>query len=104
MFTLREAAVMITAMLGRQMRQLYITKLALQDGKGVGYISELFGFGYAFQSEKLVDMAQTIPTATLRNCVVLCCEADKTLKSSKQEDYEVCRLLVLQLIDAVKRR
>jgi len=104
MITLRESAVMIAAMLGRQMRQLYITKCALQEGKGVGYVSELFGFGYAFQSEKLVDMAQSIPLATLRKCTILCCEADLSLKSSKQEDYAILKLLTLELINAVKQK
>ena len=95
---------MITAMLGRQMRQLYLTKLALQEGKGVSFVSELFGFGYAFQSEKLVDMAHHIRLDTLRDCTVLCCEADLQLKSSKQEDTTILKLLVLQLINAVKQK
>jgi len=104
MFTLRESPVMICAMLGRQMRRLYITKLALQNGKGVGYITELFSLGYSFQSEKLVDAASQIRLDVLRRCTLMCCETDLSLKSSKQEDQALLRLLVLQLIDAVKQR
>ncbi len=101
MIKLREAAVLICAMLGRQMRRLYITKCALDAGNGTDYITKLFSLGYSFQGEKLVSSARRISLSALRKCTLLCADADKALKSSRQEDYDVIKNLLLSLVGTV---
>ncbi len=101
MIFLRESAVLICAMLGRQMRRLYITKCAIDAGNGTDYITKLFSLGYSFQGEKLVSSARRISLSALRKCTLLCADADKSLKSSKQEDYDIIKNLLLSLVQTV---
>ncbi len=103
MILLREPAVLICAMLARQMRRLYITKCALENGEGKEYISKLFGLGYSFQADNLVSAARRNSLPALRTGTLLCANADKALKSSRQEDYEVMRILLLTLMETVGR-
>jgi DNA polymerase-3 subunit delta len=93
----RESAVGVTAMIGRQMRQLYYASLALGRGHNRRQIMDALGIGYPFLADKLISAARRMNPARIRLAVVACLEADEALKSSRAEPFDVVRMLICRI-------
>ena len=54
LYQMQEAPIKILAVLGKQLRQLYSARLAIENRKGTSYLMELWGMRSAYPAEKLM--------------------------------------------------
>lgn len=96
LYQMQEPPIKIMWSLGRQMRQLYSARLALEHGKGTGYLSELWNIK-PYPADKLMYSAKRFHLNWCRNAVVRCGEVDLAMKSTGQDGQELLTALMLEL-------
>ena len=89
--------IFILAILGKQMRQLYAAKLALEQGMDISKLMEKCKIKYEFVAKKLVSAARAYELEQLRTSLELCAEADYKMKSSSVDDRELLKELVIRI-------
>lgn len=89
--------IMILAVLGNQMRQLYVASLAVQSGLGKDYVMKTCNLRYDFVATKLMNNARRFSHAQLRRAVELCAETDYAMKSSRTEPTELLKECVMRI-------
>ena len=87
----------ILAVLGRQMRQLYAARLALDKNLGTKYVMEVCSLRFEFIASKLISAARGFTLPQLRRAVELCCETDYRMKSSGTDERELLKEAVLRI-------
>lgn len=98
---MQEAPIKLLSMLGRQLRQLYSARLALEAGKGSGYLMELWGLRSAYPADKLMQAAKRFSLPWCRRAVVRCGELDLAMKSTGADGEE---LLIGFLLELAQKR
>ncbi len=96
---MQEPPIKILWSLGRQMRQLYSARLALDAGKGKDFVVSLWGIK-PYPAEKLTRSAQRFDLKWCRNATALCARTDLALKSTGQDGRELLTTLLLELAGA----
>ena len=91
LFQMQEPPIKILWSLGRNMRQLYSARLALEKGRGAAYVADLWGLR-SFQAEKIFTAARRFSLPWCRRAVVRCGEADLAMKSTGQDGQWSCPL------------
>ena len=76
-----EPPIKLLSVLGRQLRQLYSARLAMEERKGTGYLVELWGMRSAYPAQKLLDAARRFDRSWCRWAVVQAAETDLKMKS-----------------------
>lgn len=94
---MQEAPIKLMAMLGRQLRQLYSARLALEAGKGSPYLMELWGLRSAYPADKLMQAARKFSLPWCRNAVIRCGELDLQMKSTGAVGEELLIGFLLEL-------
>ncbi len=94
---MQEHPIMILSVLGRQLRQIYAARLAIENGKGSKWLMELGGMRSSYPAEKLTQSARRFSLAWCRKAVTLCEEADLALKSTGADGREELTELLLAL-------
>ncbi len=89
--------IMILSLLGRQMRQLYAARLALEKKLGGDYVTEVCALRFDHVAGKLMNMARGYSLAQLRHAVTLCAETDYQMKSSGGDTRELLKETVLRI-------
>ena len=102
LYQMQEAPIKILWSLGRNMRQLYSARLALEGGRGASYVAELWGLR-PFQAEKLMGAARRFSLPWCRRAVVRCGEADLAMKSTGQDGQQLLTQLLLELAAPARR-
>lgn len=74
--------------LGRQMRQLYSARLAIEKGKGAPYVAGLWGLK-PYPADKLMTSARRFSLSWCRRAVVRCGQTDLAMKSTGQDAQEL---------------
>ena len=97
LFHMQEAPIKLLSVLGRQLRQLYAARLALEAQKGTGYLMELWGMRSAYPAEKLMQSARRFSLAWCRRAVIRCGEIDLAMKSTGADGEELLTQLLLEL-------
>ena len=97
LFHMQEAPIKLLSVLGRQLRQLYAARLALEARKGTGYLMELWGMRSAYPAEKLMQSARRFSLAWCRRAVIRCGEIDLAMKSTGADGEELLTQLLLEL-------
>ena len=87
----------MTAMLGFQMRRLYAARLAIEEGLGSKYVTELYSIRYDFITSKLMTAARGFTMPQLIRAVELCGEADYRMKSTGQNAQELLKETVARI-------
>ena len=93
----RENPIMLLAMIGRQFRQLFTARAAIDRRLGNAYVSEVCGISMDFIVRKLMDAARGFTLPQLARAVTLCAETDYAMKSSASDDEELLCDLLLKL-------
>jgi len=93
--TTREPAIAVTAVIARQLRQLYAARLALENGRDRAYIMQLTGVRFPYHASRLIDSARRVPLPLLRYALTACMAADAELKSSRAAEYDTVRMLIM---------
>lgn len=83
-----EPPIKILSVLGRQLRQLYSARLALEGRKGSGYLVDLWGMRSAYPAQKLMDAARRFDLNWCRMAVIQAAQADLAMKSVSGADGE----------------
>ena len=96
LFQMQEPPIKILWSLGRNMRQLYSARLALERGRGASYVADLWGLR-SFQAEKIFTAARRFSLPWCRRAVVRCGEADLAMKSTGQDGQQLLTSLLLEL-------
>ena len=89
--------IMMLAVLGKQMRQLYAARLALDKNLGTKYVMEACTIKYDYIASKLISAARGFTLPQLKRAVELCCETDYRMKSSGIEERELLKEAVLRI-------
>ena len=89
--------IMILAVLGNQMRQLYTASVAVQSGLGKDYLMKTCSIKYDFVASKLINSARKFNQAQLRRAVELCAETDYAMKSSRTEPKELLKECIMRI-------
>ena len=89
--------IMMLAVLGRQMRQLYAARLALDKGLGTKYVTEVCAMKYDYVAAKLLNAAKGFTLPQLVRAVELCAETDYRMKSSGADARELLKEAVLRI-------
>ena len=93
-----EPHIKLLPVLGRQLRQLYSARLAMEERKGTGYLVELWGMRSAYPAQKLMDAARRFDRSWCRWAVVQAAETDLKMKSQVGADGEELLIdLILRL-------
>lgn len=85
------------AMLGLQMRKLYVARLAIEQGLGSKYVMDVCAIKYEYIANKLINSARGFTLPQLRRAVELCAETDYKIKSSSMDDRELLKEAVLRI-------
>jgi DNA polymerase-3 subunit delta len=96
LYQMQEPPVKIMWSLGRQMRQLYSARLALEQGRGSAYVASLWGIK-PYPADKLMHSARRFSLKWCRNAVIACGKTDLAMKSTGQDGGELLTTLLLQL-------
>ncbi|MDD5938793.1 MAG: DNA polymerase III subunit delta [Clostridiales bacterium] len=94
---MQEAPIKLLAVLGRQIRQLYTARLAIEGGKGSKWLMELWGMRMSYQAEKLMQSARKFSLDWCRRAVIRCEETDLAMKSTGADGGELLTGLLLEL-------
>ncbi len=89
--------IMMLAVLGKQMRQLYAARLALEKNLGTKYVMEVCSMKYDYIASKLLTAAKGFTLDQLRRAVELCAETDYRMKSSGADPKELLREAVVRI-------
>lgn len=102
LYQMQEPPIKIMWSLGRQMRQLYSARLALEQGKTAGYVAELWNLK-PYPADKLLRSAKRFSLPWCRNAVIRCGQVDLDMKSTGQDGQELLTTLMLELANPVRR-
>ena len=89
--------IMMLAVLGRQMRQLYAARLALDKNLGTKYVMEVCAMKYDYIASKLLSASRGFTLQQLKRAVELCAETDYRMKSSGADARELIKEAVLRI-------
>lgn len=92
-----QAPIMILSVLGKQLRQLYSARLALENGKNAGYLMELWGMKQSYPAQRLLQSCRRYSLSWCRRAVTLAAETDLAMKSSGRDSEELLVDLLLRL-------
>ena len=99
---MQEPPVRILFLLGRQMRQLYAARLALENHRGVGELAQQWGLK-PYPAEKLMNSARRFSLAWCRKAVIACAQTDLAMKSGGGDGKELLTNLLLELAAPAKK-
>ena len=96
LYQMQEPPIKIMWSLGKQMRQLYSARLALEQGRGASYVASLWGLK-PYPADKLMGSARRLSLKWCRRAVVRCGQTDLAMKSTGQDGQELLTTLLLEL-------
>ena len=97
LYHMQEPPIKIMYSLGRQLRQLYSARLALEAHKGTDYLMGLWGLRNAYPAQKLMDSARRFSLDWCRRAVIRCGEVDLAMKSGGGDSKELLTGLLMEL-------
>ena len=101
---LQQAPIMILAVLGKHIRQLYSARIALETGKGSRWLMDLWGMRSTYPADKLLEAARHHDLVWCKHAMARCAETDLAMKSVAGADGKDLLLnLMLELAAGGKR-
>ena len=97
LYQMNEEPIMILAVLAGQLRQMWSARLALESGKGQGYVADLWKLRSSWQAGNLMRSARQFDLKWCRNAVALAAETDLAMKSTGIDREELLTDLLLKL-------
>jgi len=94
---MQEHPIMLLAVLGKQMRQIYTARLALEERKGAGQVAQVWNMKSTYPAEKVFQAARRFDLDWCRNAVVRCAQTDLAMKSSGADAEELLVGLLMEL-------
>ncbi len=94
---MQEAPIKLLAVMGRQLRQLYSARLAMEERRGAGAVAELWSMRSSYPAEKLMSAARRFDLAWCRHAVIRAAETDLAMKSTGADGQELLVGLLMEL-------
>lgn len=94
---MQEPPIKLLSILGKQLRQLYTARLALENGKSKDYVMELWSMRNSYPAEKLMRAARRFSLDWCRRAVIRCEETDLAMKSTGGDGTVLLTGLLLEL-------
>ncbi|MCC8089853.1 MAG: DNA polymerase III subunit delta [Oscillospiraceae bacterium] len=94
---MQESPIKLLAVLGKQLRQLYSARLALERGKNASYLVQLWGMRSAYPAEKLMQSARRFSLPWCRRAVMRSAETDLAMKSTGADGKDLLITLLMAL-------
>lgn len=92
---MREAPIYILAAVGRQLRQIWSARLALEHKRNAAYLAQLWGMRGDWQARKLMQTARRYPLSWCHMALKETQRADLAMKLGGRDGAEVlCELLI----------
>ena len=101
LYHMQERPINLLAILGKQLRQLYTARLALEQKKGSRYLVELWKMRSTYPAERLMQSARRFSLGWCRRAVIRCAQVDLAMKSTGADGEELLTGLLMEL--AVKK-
>ena len=99
---MKQEPIMLLAVLGKHLRQLYSARVALESGKGSRWLMELWSMRSSYPADKLMEAARRHDLAWCRRAMARCAETDLAMKSVTGADAKDRLIsLVLELAAGV---
>ncbi|MGI5979463.1 MAG: DNA polymerase III subunit delta [Oscillospiraceae bacterium] len=89
--------IMLLALIGGQMRKLYVARVALDSNLGADFVMKACNLKMSFLAEKLLRAAKGFTTPQLAHAVELCAQCDYRMKSSGEDDEDILKELLLRI-------
>ena len=99
LLSMQEAPIKLLSVLGKQLRQLYTARLAIDGKKGVPWLMEQWGMRSSYPAEKLMQSARKFSLPWCRRAVERCEETDLAMKSTGIAGEELLTGLLLELAE-----
>ena len=96
LYRMQEPPIKIMWSLGKQIRQIYSARLALEQGRGASYVASLWGLK-PYPADKLMTSARRFSLKWCRKAVIQCGQTDLAMKSTGQDGQELLTTLLLEL-------
>ena len=93
--------IFLTSLIGRQMRQLYALRSAIDGKRSRSEAAELAGLGHDFLYDKLAPLARSWSTEELGRLVSLCAEYDYRMKSTGLDPEDLIKELFSRIAAGV---
>lgn len=97
LYLMNTEPIMILSVLGRQLRQLWSARLALENRMSQSDLADIWDMKSSWQSQKMLDSARRFDLKWCRRAVVLCAECDLAMKSTGLDSEELLTDLLLEL-------
>ena len=95
LYQMQKSPYEIMGAFGKQMRQLYSARLALDRQKNAAWVAGLWGMRYP--ADRLMVSARRFSLQWCRRAVVRCAQTDLAMKSTGQDAKELMTTLLLEL-------
>ncbi len=95
LYQMQKSPYEIMGALGKQLRQLYSARLALDGRRDSAYVARLWGMRYP--ADRLMVSARRFSLPWCRRAVVRCAQTDLAMKSTGQDAKELLTTLLLEL-------
>lgn len=92
-----EDPIKIVALLGKQMRDLYVARIALDEGLGKQYYMDTTATRYDFLASKHLNAAKNFSRSRLERAIRDCADCDFAMKSTGADDKALLCQLFAQL-------
>lgn len=99
---MQEEPIRILAALGKTLRQLYTARLAIDGGKDVLWLKDLWRMKFDYPAKKLMQSARGVRRSWCREAVTRCQTLDHRMKSERNMDNEGELKLFLMELAGVK--
>ncbi|MGI5970145.1 MAG: DNA polymerase III subunit delta [Oscillospiraceae bacterium] len=96
LFALREEPISLLAVIGGQMRNVALARVALEEGKKPSELAAALGYRSDYPAKRLLDTARPLSLRTCLERVKLCAQYDLRLKTAAGKE-EVMRELIMKL-------
>ena len=103
LFQMQEPPIRILFSLGKQIRQLYAARLALENHRNAGDLARQWGLS-PYPAEKLMNSARRFSLAWCRKGVAACAKTDLALKSGGGADKQLLTDLLLELATPARKK
>ena len=99
---MQEEPIRILAAVGKMLRQLYTARLAIDGGKDVLWVKDLWRMKSDYPAKKLLRSAQNVRRSWCRDAIKRCQVLDRRMKSERNMDSEGELKLFLMELAGVK--
>jgi len=97
LITMKNEPIVLLAALGKQLRNLLCTCIALESGSAESFLRQELGINYPFIIQKTIGNARKLSFEWCSKAVQLCAECDYQMKTTGEDRGQLLEFLILRL-------